>query len=763
MDYSAILQFYPLLQQQQQLLQANAQHAAMLAAMQQAAQAQQQTAARAAAQPPAAAYYGASASNEPIPHINTALSSNVSLLSEIESEWRWGSVCLFFEHFLPLYPNRKLQFKPELLMQSFLCTHHSCFDHKWDACSCPHPACQQLAALFLQLLLMLHPIPEASKKLPKNQMNMTNYLPVLQNLIEKAYFAPNQTNGAREQIQEIMQLYLDDIAAKKEAEREEKMAEAEAQAEGNKTKMDDNDNNDDDAKDGAAAKGGLKFSLPITPPGSALLASHLHQLPALCKLYLLHFVCDYVLSEVDTLKEACTQSNMLAHGGGAAASTAGTAAAGAAAAAAATILPANPFHSRGLSEPHGRDDDGAAYWCFVHEEMGRVHLWRDVHTGAKDEFHVRMRRKGSDKLTQTKVHGDEPDDPDADDAEAIDMLDADQVEPVDADHAPPSFSFSLLASDLDAVQALVSVWAVTWKEVDGLVFLHKLKSDVLPNALLMQKKAERISRRDKSSRGSAAWTPPEFVGAQRWSSRTRKPVNYAELAEGDTSTAGAAAAAAEADEEYDAEASVGSKRPRRSTAGVSPAPYGSAAAATTQPAAAYTAEQTANMQQQQQNMQMMSMWAQIAMNQQAQQQAAAAAARQATPTLAPVATATNAQIPSLGAPVPTPSPVASVASTGSMAAVHTPASAASPSPVSIAAVQQQPAAETLQSATPATSPMPDAEAVMRAAAAASSAAQPTATPAASPVAAAMPAEAASSPAAPPAAEQPAAAATVAAQ
>ena len=221
MDYTQLLQFMPLLQQQQAQFAANQQYAQMFQMLQQAQQQQaaaaKQAAASAAAAPassssgaatppsptpsplPRDRLDGVSHPAEPVPTINKLSPANVALTSQIESDWRWGSVCLFFEHFLPLFPSRKTQFKPELLLQAFMCRHHSCVDHKWDACHCPHPACQQLAGLFMQLMLMLHPIPEGSKKLPKNLLNITNYLPVLQQLIEKTYWAQTGT-GMREQV-----------------------------------------------------------------------------------------------------------------------------------------------------------------------------------------------------------------------------------------------------------------------------------------------------------------------------------------------------------------------------------------------------------------------------------------------------------------------------------------------------------------------------------------------------------------------------------
>lgn len=228
MDYSQLLQFMPLLQQQQAQFAAHQQYAQMFQMMQQAQQQQAAAAkhaASAAAAPAAASAAGGAHTSaaaaappsptpsplprdrldgvthppEPSPTINKLSPTNVALTATIESDWRWGSVCLFFEHFLPLFPNRKTQFKPELLLQAMMCRHHSCVDHKWDACHCPHPACQQLAGLFMQLMLMLHPIPEGSKKLPKNLLNITNYLPLLQQLIEKAYWAQTGS-GMREQV-----------------------------------------------------------------------------------------------------------------------------------------------------------------------------------------------------------------------------------------------------------------------------------------------------------------------------------------------------------------------------------------------------------------------------------------------------------------------------------------------------------------------------------------------------------------------------------
>jgi hypothetical protein len=436
---------------------------------------------------------------------------------------------------------------------------------------------------------MLYPIPDNCKKLPKNQLNHTNFLPVLQSVIEKVYFAANQTEG-REQIQEIMELYLEDVRARQMAGKEEQEQKAAAAATAAAAAMpaaaeganaaaaaaapaavpapsDEHKSSinpapsssssvassssapasptKDDAAAAAASSSSLKFTLPVTPPGSALLASHLHQLPALCKLYLLHFLCDYVLGEVELLREACTLSNLLAHGQplppgvAAPAAAAGGVSSGAhsPAPSGAQMVLSNPFHNKGLNVAHGLDDDGAQYWCFVHEEMARVHLWQDRQTGAKSEYHVRLRKKGSKAVPRPKVTGFEPDDSSAsDDSDLdVDMLGDDEVEPIDEAHAPPTFNFTLLASDLDAVNALVSVWAVTWKKVDGLVFLHKMRSEVLPNALLHQKKLERLGRRDKSVRasGGGGLVVPEFVGMQRWSTRARKPVNYAEMAEGD--------------------------------------------------------------------------------------------------------------------------------------------------------------------------------------------------------------------------------------
>ena len=280
---------------------------------------------------------------------------------------------------------------------------------------------------------------------------------------------------------------------------------------------------------GKGAKAAAR-SLPVSPPGSALLASHLHQLPPLCKLYLLHFVCDYVLGEVDILKECCTHSNLLAHG------LAPPAAADGDDAAPMVIAP-NPFHNHGLSVPHAKGDDGVNYWCFVHDEMSRVHLWRDVQTGARDEFHVRLRKKGSTApLKPPLVHGNEPEDLGDwnNDDDDLDLADEDDLEPIDAAHAQPTFNFSLIATDLDSVAALVAVWALTWKSPQGLLFLHKLQNEVLPAALIMQKKAERLARRDKTARTAGGLIVPDFGGAsaQRWSSRTRKQVNYSEMDSG---------------------------------------------------------------------------------------------------------------------------------------------------------------------------------------------------------------------------------------
>lgn len=327
-----------------------------------------------------------------------------------------------------------------------------------------------------------------------------------------------------------MELLLDDIAASKAAEKE-----AAEEKQGASSSSSSSAAAADAASSSAPTKEGTSKgakaasrSIPVSPPGSALLASHLHTLPPLCKLYLLHFVCDYVLGEVDILKECCTHSNLLAHGLAPAAAADGDDAAP-------MIIAPNPFHSHGLSVPHAKGDDGAHYWCFVHDEMSRVHLWRDVQTGAKDEFHVRLRKKGSTApIKPPLVHGNEPEDLGEWNNDDDDWADEDDLEPIDAAHAQPTFNFSLIATDLDSVAALVAVWALTWKSPQGLLFLHKLQNDVLPAALIMQKKAERLARRDKTARTAGGLIVPDFGGAsaQRWSSRTRKQVNYSEMDSG---------------------------------------------------------------------------------------------------------------------------------------------------------------------------------------------------------------------------------------
>ena len=124
------------------------------------------------------------------------------------------------------------------------------------------------------------------------------------------------------------------------------------------------------------------------------------------------------------------------------------------------------------------------------------------------------------------------------------------------------------------------------------MFLHKLQNEVLPNALVQQKKMERRDRRDKQGRGAAGGSvPQEFVGAQRWSSRSRKPINYREMDAGDDGDAQPAD-----EEDFPAEyQQQTAKRTRRNTT-LSPVSFeatgGSASsdsAGQTQPAAAAAA------------------------------------------------------------------------------------------------------------------------------------------------------------------------------
>jgi hypothetical protein len=640
-DYSAYFHMFAPLFQQQRLQYNNAHQTQLFSSFQssfaglqeqQAAEAREKKKAAAAASAAAAATAAAEAEaaedaaweppaaveeepTEPLPVINQFSPENRAKVDAIESEWRWGSVCLFMEQFLPLFP-RHTYFKPELLMQAFLCQHCSIHAHAFTACSCPHPACKHFANLMCQLMLLLNPIPPGCKKLPKNQLNVNNYLPLVQGLIEKFYFMPNQ-DAVRDQVQEIMEMFMVDdqerkarerdeleakeqelrdieskIAAAKEAAQDEKPADVVKQEATVKTesepmqtdekeeksyakpaetaaapaetvkeetkeqdavKQESEDQPMTDAAEPAAPeakKSSLKFTIPIRPPGSLLLSVHLHKLPGMAKLYLMHMLCDYIAEQLPEIRQAGEDSMKLLAAGNKEPTPAPVQSADEVSD---RSLPHNPFHSLGLSVPHGTDDNGAAYWVFTHEETGRIHLYRDERTGAKDEWSIQYRRRGSRRPAREALkHGNEIEgldetEQDREDREQREQEEEaredeemaeegvdDELEPIDADHADPTFKFTLLNSDLQGVQDFVSIGFMSWTKPSSLEFLQRVQNEVLPSAILLQKKLERLSRREKTAAAANARIAAyHFTGETQYrsdrSQRARKSVNYSEM------------------------------------------------------------------------------------------------------------------------------------------------------------------------------------------------------------------------------------------
>ena len=523
-DYSPYLQtFAPLLQQQSILFQSSPYHATPYENIEAALTIEIEKQKVAAREKKAAGSRSDDSESKlaelPSPWI--PLPRDHKLISTIESDWRWSSVCLFFEHFLPLFPNSICHFKPELLIESFQCHSHEPDQHKWSDCSCQRPACQHLAELLTQVLLMINPIDPNSKKLAKNQLNVANYLPLLLETIEEQYFIPDQ-EGIRQTFDDMMNMYVDVCEEKKRLKSES------LQSNSTSDSISSNDSGSNESKS-------LNHGLPMHPPiekfGSTILAGHVHQLPGQVKLHLLHFLCEYALSVVPIIRDACNYSHSLLNAGNADPDPKRVS----------TIQPIadsveahvlNPFHSLGLSEPHGIDDDGAAYWCFVQMESDRVHLYKDSRTGGTEFVHPAAftnKRKHQETLNgghkkKQKLDATNDEHQSADEGED-DGSCGSSSSSVDS-HLSPRFAFTLLAHDLQSIQDFVQIGLMTQKSPKSLTFLNRVQSNLLPQAVLIQKKFERLSRREKtqaaaSARAAAMWSEPPVR-----SQRVRKAVNY---------------------------------------------------------------------------------------------------------------------------------------------------------------------------------------------------------------------------------------------